>query len=93
MRWYFTDQAGRLHTWLRAGGTPMWVFRAALLAGAAVVVLALAMLGLAALLVGGVVFIVLAAAARANAWLRGLVQRVTRRDGEGRVNVRVISRS
>ncbi|MCC7204658.1 MAG: hypothetical protein IT441_06235 [Phycisphaeraceae bacterium] len=81
-----------MRSWLGRGGTPMWVFKAALLAGLTVVVLALAMLGLAALLVGGVVFIVLAAAARANAWLRGLVQRVTRRDGQGRVNVRVISR-
>lgn len=92
MRRFFLDQSTRWRGWLSGGGTPVWVFKAALLAGLAVVVLALALLGLAALLVGGVVFVVLAAAARANAWLRGLVGRVTRSGDDGRVNVRVISR-
>jgi hypothetical protein len=87
---------------------PMWAVKAAILAALVVLAIPLAILGLAALLAGAVVFLLLLAAATVYRRLRGLRRllggrrggRVSRdgrfsrggRRGDGRRNVRVIDR-
>jgi hypothetical protein len=78
----------------RLQGRPPWIIKSAVLTALLVLVIPLVALVLTALIVGVTVFAVLMLAARANAWLRALVDRLLHGPADdGRRNVRVVERN